>query len=436
MSTTREYTPEQLARVSGNYKWFALGILFMVYVFNFVDRQIFGILQQSIKEDLGLSDTQLGLLGGFAFALFYTTFGIPLAWLADRANRSKIIAVCLAVWSLMTILCGRANSFWTLALARIGVGVGEAGCSPPAHSMISDYFAPAQRGTALAIYSLGISVGVMFGYFAGGWINQLYDWRTAFLAVGLPGVVFAVFVLLFLREPPRGMAEGRVEEIRATKAPTMLSVFKMLWGRRSFRWLSIAAALHAFVSYGNQFIPPFFERSHGFETGPLSTWLGLITGIAGGLGIFLGGYFSDKLGAKDRRWMAWLPAWAMIIALPIGLAAYLVPNGNLALILLILPTILNYSYNAPTFAMTQGLVAPRMRAVAVAVLFFILNLIGLGLGPVFVGALSDALMPSLGQESMRWALVATGFINVISAICYFQAARFLREDMAAADRGE
>ncbi|MCP5433264.1 MAG: MFS transporter [Alphaproteobacteria bacterium] len=425
------------AEFLGNAKWVALGILFVVYVFNFIDRQIFAILQESIKRDLGLSDTELGLLGGFTFALFYTTFGVPIARLADRSNRSLIIAVCLAVWSFMTILCGRAVNFWTLALARIGVGIGEAGCSPSAHSIISDYFPPKERAGALAIYSVGINVGVMFGFFAGGFIDQYFGWRHAFLAVGLPGLLFALVVKFFLKEPPRGLAEGRVDEIKASAPPKMVEAFKTLWKRRSFRHISVASGLHAFVAYGNQFLPPFFQRVHGFETGELSLWLGLMSGIVGGLGVLAGGWLSDRYGAKDRRWLTWIPAVAILAALPFAMAGLLVPSGYMALALLTIPAFLNPIYTGPTWAMTQGLVGPRMRAVAVAVLFFILNMVGLGFGPVAVGMLSDAFAAhGFGTSSIRWALLATGLINIWAAVHYILAARTLREEMAAAERGE
>ncbi len=414
---------------SEGYKWFALGLLLLVYIFNFIDRQILAILQEGIKEDLGLSDTQLGLIGGIAFAMFYATLGIPIARLADKTRRTWIIAVSLAVWSAMTALCGAAVNFATLALARIGVAVGEAGCSPPAHSLISDYFKPEQRATALGIYALGIPIGVMIGYLAGGWINEFFGWRNAFLAVGLPGVALAVVVFLFLREPPRGMAEQRTGA-EEKEAPPIPEVFASLWCSKSFRHLSLAAALHAFLGYGlGQWLPSFFIRIHGMSTGELSIYLGLMAGLAGGLGTFLGGYLSDRYGKNDKRWYMWIPAIGMLAPAPLIAFAFLVNNPYVAFALYVLPAIMGSFYLGPTFSMTQGLVDIRMRAVAASILLFILNLIGLGMGPLFVGMLSDLLEPSFGIQSLRYALLIVILANVWSAIHYFIAARTIREDL-------
>ena len=419
---------------SENYKWFALGVLLLVYIFNFVDRQILSVLQEGIKADLGLNDTQLGLVGGVAFALFYATLGVPIARLADRTKRTWIISASLATWSLMTALCGTAFNFTSLALARIGVAVGEAGCSPAAHSLISDYFKTEQRATALSIYALGIPIGVMFGYLAGGWINEFFGWRLAFMAVGLPGVVLAVFVLFFLREPPRGMSENR-QQAGAAEAPPVQAVFETLWASKSFRHLSIAAALHAFVGYGiGQWVPSFFIRIHGMSTGELSTYLALIAGLAGGLGTFLGGYLSDRYGQQDKRWYMWIPALGMVIPLPLLAAAFVVDSPYTALLFYVLPSVMGAFYLGPTFAMTQGLVDVRMRAVAASILLFILNLIGLGLGPLVVGVLSDLLVPAFAGDSLRYALLITLVANVWGAGHYFVAARTLNEDLARVAR--
>jgi predicted MFS family arabinose efflux permease len=416
------------------YEWYALGILFVVYVFNFIDRQIVSILQEPIKRDLGLSDAQLGLLTGFAFAVFYATLGIPIARLADRTSRSKVIAIALLVWSLMTSLCGAARSFATLLLFRIGVGVGEAGCSPPAHSLISDYFPANKRATALGIYSTGIYVGVMFGYLAGGWINEFFGWRRAFMAVGLPGALFSVVVFFTLREPPRGLSDGRAARSGAVKALPLGDVFRLLWSQRSFRHLSFGAALHAFVSYGaGGWLPPFFMRVHGMSSGEVGTWLGLIAGIIGGAGTFAGGWAADRLGARDRRWYCWVCVISLIVHAPLSIAGYLAGNPYLALGLYLIPAFMGPVYNAPNFAMTQGLVPLGMRAAAAAVLLFVINLIGMGLGPAFVGWVSDLLEPSVGIQSLRYALLMSTAFNLWSAVHYLLAARTLREELATAE---
>ncbi len=415
---------------SESYKWFALGLLLVVYIFNFIDRQILSVLQESIKHDLDLTDGQLGLISGVAFALFYATLGIPIARYADKARRTWIIAAALATWSMMTALCGAAVNFATLALARIGVGIGEAGCSPPAHSLISDYFGPEQRATALSIYALGIPIGVMFGYLAGGWINEFFGWRMAFVAVGAPGVFLAILVFLFLREPPRGMAEAQ-RIAAAAEAPPVRDVFDTLWRSKSFRHLSIAAALHAFLGYGlGQWLPSFFIRSHGMSTGELGTYLGLIAGFAGGLGTFLGGYLSDRFGQEDKRWYMWIPAIGMIVPMPLMIASFLVDSPYTALMFYIIPSLMGAFYLGPTFAMTQGLVGIRMRAVAASILLFILNLIGLGLGPYLIGELSDLLKPAYENESLRYALLFSTVAYLWSSLHYLIAARTINQDLA------
>jgi MFS family permease len=417
------------AEFSPTYKWYALGILFSVYVFNFIDRQILSILQESIKQDLGLFDWQLGMIGGIAFALFYATLGIPIARLADKHSRKTIIAIALATWSLMTVLCGTVTNFIGLMLARIGVAVGEAGASPPSHSLISDYFEPEKRATALSIYALGIPIGVMFGYLAGGFINQFFGWRLAFMAVGLPGLLLAVFVYFFLREPPRGMSEQRTEE-GAQDAPDIKQVAQTLWASKSFRHLSIAAGLHAFVGYGfGQWIPSFFFRVHEMSSGELVTYLAPLSGIVGGLSTYLGGYLSDRFGQKDKRWYMWIPAIGIIVPLPFTIAAMLVGSPYAALGLYIIPVLMGSFYLGPTFAMTQGLVDLRMRAVASSILLFILNLIGLGLGPLIVGIMSDLLTPAYGINALRYALVISLVANIWSAIHYMFAAKTLSSDL-------
>lgn len=408
---------------------YALSVLVVVYTFNFIDRQILSILIEPIKAELGLSDGQLGLLAGFAFAAFYATLGIPIARYADRSNRRNLIALALAIWSGMTALSGLAQNFWHLLVARIGVGVGEAGCSPPAHSMIADYFPASKRSTALGIYSLGIPAGIMFGFIAGGWMNEFFGWRTAFFLVGIPGVLLALLVRFTVREPTRGMSEGRAV---VGEQPRMMETFRYLWTKRAFRHLAFGGALTAFVGYGLvNWIPAFLIRSHGMGTGEAGTWLGLILGVPGGIGIALGGYLADRFGARDARWYLWIVTVSLLVALPFGIGVYLAPGAYLALALLVVPVALGNFYQATTFAQTQGLVTLRMRAVAAAVLLFILNIIGLGLGPSFTGYLSDLLRPQFGDESLRWSLLLCTLVNVWAAWHYYLAGRYLKADLAS-----
>ena len=420
--------PAGQAPFTDAYRRYALGLLLAVYVFNFVDRQILTILAEAIRIDLGLSDTALGFLGGIAFALFYTVAGIPIARWADRGTRRSIIALGLFVWSAMTAVTGLARSFTQLALARVGVGLGEAACSPPAHSLLSDYFPPERRGTAFSIYALGIPIGSAIGTFAGGWIKELFDWRTAFFVVGIPGVLLALVVRLTLREPPRGLSEPT--QVVQPGEPLGV-VLRFMLKLRSFRHMSLAAALHAFYGYGAAFfIPVFMIRVHGFSEGELSTYLALISLFAGGAGTFLGGWLGDRLAPRDQRWYLWVPATATAIGIPFAACFYLWPDRYVALAFAVPATLLGTMYLGPTFAMAQGLAAPHMRALVSAMLLFIINLVGLGLGPQVVGLLSDLLKPDLGVESVRYALLWVVLIGAAwSTVHYLLAARTLRADL-------
>lgn len=425
---TRNQQPE--VNFSPAYRWYALGLLFVVYIFNFIDRQILGILAQPIKEDLGLSDTQMGFMGGIAFAIFYTFLGVPIARLADRGVRRNIVATCLTIWSGMTVLCGMAAGFVSLLLCRVGVAVGEAGGSPPSHSMISDIFPLSQRATALGIYALGIPVGTMLGNLLGGWINDAFDWRTAFFLVGTPGILLALLIRFTLREPRRGMSEAGPVKEQDGEVPPIGQVFRALWERRSFRYLSLGAALHSFVGYGvGYWIPAFFMRSHDFSTSDIGTalfWLG-IPGIAG---TFLGGYLGDLFGKRDVRWYVWLPGLATLLSVPFAYFVYTHDEPWFGLWVYSVPVFLGAYYLGPTFSLTQALVGLRMRALAASILLFILNIIGLGLGPQFVGILSDLLHDSLGVESLRMALVIVLVFNVLSTVFYIMAGRTLKADLA------
>ncbi|MAI79310.1 MAG: MFS transporter [Deltaproteobacteria bacterium] len=410
---------------------YALGLLVVVYVFNFIDRSILSILLEPIKEEFHVSDTALGFLSGIAFAAFYTLMGIPIARWADTGRRTRIISLAIFVWSGMTALTGLAQNFAQLALARVGVGVGEAGCSPPAHSLISDYFPAERRATALAIYALGIPIGSGIGSLTGGWINEWFDWRTAFIVVGLPGVALAVLVRFTLPEPVRGVYDDLAAR-NAQRRPVS-EVLSFIWGLRSFRHMSFGAALHSFYAYGvASFVAAFFMRSHEMPSGELGTWLAVIGCTGGVLGTFLGGYFSDLLAQRDLRWQMWVPAIATAGALPFAFLVYLWPDGRTALLLSVPVSILGGMWLGPTFAMTQTLVPPVMRATASAILLFIINIIGLGLGPQFVGILSDLLEPQLGVQSLRYALLIIVVIfSLWSVFHYLRASRTVIEDMKA-----
>ena len=431
MNPTEE---EKAAAITPAYRSYALSLFLLVYIINFVDRQIFGILIEPIRLEIDLSDTQLGLLGGIAFAIFYTFAGIPIARWADVGVRKNIVALALVIWSVMTMFTSTAKGFGTLLIARVGVGIGEAGCSPPIHSLISDMYPEEERATALSTYALGIPIGAAIGTLVGGWIGEYFGWRMAFMVVGLPGIIVAIVVFFTVREPPRGHSEPDHVQVQKDLVP-LADTLRFLWSLRAFRHLSFAGALHAFVGYGvGLFIPAFFMRVHGFGLAETSTYLFLI-GLTGIIGTYLGGYLGDRMGKKDKRWYMGIPGIATIISVPFAVLFYTTGDPMLAIVLAIPGAILGPMYLGPTFAMTQTLVPPAMRSTASAILLFVLNLIGLGLGPVFAGFLSDTLRPGYGEESIRYSLLilaVTG--NIWSALHYYLASRTLREDLVAKDQ--
>lgn len=428
--------PTATPTITRGYARYVLGVLVIVYIFNFIDRQILAILAQAIKEDLQLSDTEIGALSGIAFGIFYATLGIPIARMADRMSRVNVISVCLAIWSVMTAFSGMAANFWQLLAARVGVGIGEAGGSPPSHSLLADYFSPESRSTALGIYALGIPVGILFGNLAGGWVNEYFGWRNAFLVVGVPGVLLAILLKLTVREPPRGHSEGRVTSDEL-KVP-FLDVVRTMWGYRSFRQMSLGCATQAFVGYGAiAWMPSFLIRAHGMSSGEVGTALGLIIGVGGGLGTFLGGVICDKLGVRNVKWHMWIPAFGFLIAVPFGAGVFLTDSLTMSLALYCIPAFLVNLYTGSTFGMTQSLAPLAMRAAASALLLFIINIIGLVFGPTTVGVISDLLHNSWQMEpaeSLRWALFGTNFVYLISFVNYYLASRTLQADLETTRR--
>jgi len=404
-----------------------LGVLTLVYVFNFIDRQILAIVIDDIKAEIEVSDTALGLLLGFAFVMFYTTAGIPIARLADRSSRRSIIAAGLTVWSAMTVLCGMAQSFAQLAMARFGVGIGEAAGTPPSHSLISDYFPPERRATALSIYGMGIYLGVMFGFLAGGAIRDAFDWRTAFLAVGLPGIPLAILLRLTVREPARGSSErGPVD----TQTPPLSEILRTLFAQRSFVFLTLAACLQALSGYAIlSWGPAFMGRVHHMTGTEIGTSFGFVAGIGGAAGVTLGGVLADRLGARDARWLVWLPAIISVAAAPLAVPFYLSDDRFLALLAFAPFYFLSNMYVGPLWSLAQSLVKVRMRAVASATLLTVLNLVGLGLGPLLVGAMNDALRPTYGDAGIRYSLLATALLGATAALFFWLAGHSLRSDL-------
>jgi predicted MFS family arabinose efflux permease len=416
---------------SQRYRTYVLAMLVVVYVFNFLDRQIVTILAEPIKVDLGLSDTQIGLMSGLAFAIFYTVLGIPIARLADRANRVTIISIALVVWSAMTAVCGIAQNFAQLLAARIGVGVGEAGCSPPAHSLIADYFPPEKRASALSIYALGIPIGSILGLLAGGWIAEFYGWRMAFFLVGVPGVALAIVFKLSVREPMRGMHDAAVSA--AEPQPPLGATIRTLLRNRTMAHIAVGGALTAFVGYGiGQWLPAFFIRTHGLGVGETATYFGLVLGVASAVGTFLGGALADRLAGWDRRVYAWLPAAGVLVAFPFFAVALMLNQPYVAIVVLITPYLLNSLWLGPAFGTIQNLAPMRMRALASAILLFIVNIVGLGLGPLLVGMVSDLLVGTFGGESLRYSILISTAAYFWAGAHFLLAGRSIRQDLKAA----
>ncbi|MDH3373906.1 MAG: MFS transporter [Gammaproteobacteria bacterium] len=418
--------------ISSAARRYAMVVLAIVYMFNFVDRQILSILLPAIRDEFQVGDTVLGLLAGTAFALFYVILGVPIAQLADRVNRRNLIAAAVAIWSGMTALSGLAANIWHLVLARIGVGIGEAGCSPPAHSMIADLYPPERRSSAMGFYTLGISAGIMLAYLAGGWVAQNIGWREAFFIVGIPGLLLALVVRFTLTEPRRGASEQRTD---SGEPPNLLLVTTFLLARRSFLYMAIAAGLSAFVGYAIiNFMPSFIVRSFNMEVAVLGFWLGLIYGIAGGFGFFMGGYFADHFGQHNHQRALAFIGLAQAMSAILFATVFLAPTVMWCLILLVVPTVTSNFYLAPVLSQTQSLVSLRMRAVASSLVLLIINVIGLAMGPPVTGLISDVLEPGFGDESMRYSLlIVSALLLPAAAWCYYQAGRSIDADLQRAD---
>ena len=410
---------------------YVLVVLTLVYTFNFIDRQLLSILQEAIKLDLSLSDAQLGLLTGFAFAMFYVTAGIPIARLADRSNRRNIVAVSVGLWSFMTAISGFVQNYLQLLLARVGVGVGEAGGSPPSHSIVSDIFPKKQRASALAFYSTGVNLGILFGFLFGGWLNEFFGWRVAFMVVGVPGIMLAILVRTTVREPVRGLVENKQA---SDKQVPFKDVITLLWQRKTFRHMALACGLNAFAGYGTvNWLASFFIRTHEMSTGELGTWLALSTGLFGAIGVLIGGILGDKLGGRDKRWYTWIPGLATIMVVPFMIIVLLTDNQYVALVCVFIPGTLQNVYLRNSIATTHNLVGLRWRSTASAILFFILNVIGLGMGPFAVGLLSDFLAPTLGAESLRYSMLALlPTVMIWSSIHFYLASRTMLKELEMA----
>jgi MFS family permease len=441
MAQTEADSQTDLAQRAANetfsplYRNYVLGVLFLAYVVNVMDRGVLALLLEGIRHEFTLTDRQLGFLSGLPFALFYSTLGIPIAALADRSVRRNVLAGCCALWSAATAACGMAVNFTTLVTARALTAVGEAGGTPPSHSLISDYFTRSTRATALSIYALGVPVGTMLGSFLGGWGNDLFGWRMTFMLVGTPGVIIALLVWATVREPPRGLSDVAARST-GPPAPPLSSVVKFLWGYASFRHMCLAAGLHSVVWYaGSQLNAVFFQRSHAMTAAQAGSWLALFAGV-GTVGTLLGGVLSDKISAwrNDRRWYMWVPGIATLVMVPFQFASYLSNDLQIVIPSFIVMIVLASMFFGPSFAVSQSLATLRTRAVATSLLLFVQTFVGLGLGPFVAGAISEHLKPTVGlHESMRYGLVLVGLVNLWAAAHYFIGAKTIRQNLEATE---
>lgn len=415
---------------STKYVWYVVALLAVVNVFNYMDRMALAVLLPSIKADLQLSDSQLGLLVGLAFALFYAICGVPIARLADRGVRRNIIAISLATWSVMTALCGVAHNFWQLLLARVGVGAAEAGCLPPAQSLLCDYVPLEQRSGAFAIHGFGVTVGMMLGMALAGWLGETIGWRWAFVVLGLPGIAFAVVVRLTLREPPRGILDTVKDD---QSDLSLLRTLQVLWDCRTYRLLMVVLVVNGFVHYGlNQWWPSFYTRVFDLGSSAVGLYLGVAIGAGSGIGLLVGGLLANRVARRDVRLPLLIGAAATALAFPAALASILIRSGWGSLLLVAVTGFCWSVASAPAVAGVYSVVRPRMRATAGAITILFTSVLGFGLGPFSVGLLSDLLTPMFGVEALRYALLMPVALLPVTVLALCLAAQRLPQDLRAA----
>ncbi len=417
------------------YSWVVLAMLCVIYTFNFLDRQLISILTEPIRKELGLSDLQMGLLGGIYFAAFYTIIGVIVGALADRTSRVRILFIGSFLWSLFTIACGMAKTYPMLMAARMGVGVGEAAGAPPSYSIISDYFPARRRGMALGLFSLGVPFGMALGAGLGAKIAELYGWRSAFIFIGAAGIVASFFLLLIVREPRRGAQEPvSSEPPTSTVQPSFLSTVKMFFSRPTLLFTALACGATAFVGYGVlNWTAPFLTRVKGINMGEIALYYSLMLAICMGAGTFLSGQLADWLSRRAKHWYALVPMIALIAAVPFYIGFVWAPTWQISMAFLAVPTLLNNAYLAPALAVVQNSVRPEQRTTSGALLLMVLNLIGLGLGPTFVGGMSTALTPEQGEViALQLAMYALApFYAVAIFFLILEAGALRREEKRA-----
>jgi len=419
------------AEPSLRYSWFALGLLFVVALFNYVDRTILSIMQVALKRDLGLSDTQLGTLTGLSFALFYTTLALPLARVADRMPRKYVLTAALAIWTTMTALSGFARGYFSLLACRIGVAVGEAGCVPSTLSMLADFFPRHRRALAMAVWGLALPLGGMLGFAFGGKLTAALGWRETFFTVGLAGLAMTPVVLLLLREPQRGRFDT-ADAAAPAQPRSVAESLRLLWNLRSFRYLVIGEALQAWTQAGMMaWNAPFYARAHAMPVAEIATWLALITGFGGAVGTFLGGALAERMARRDVRWYMRVPAIAAALTAPFALVQYFSGDVRLSLAAALIPATMVNVYMAPGNAMTQTLAPPDMRAFAQAIYVLVVSIVGTGIGPTVVGLLSDLLSDrfGLGDRALGLALPTLALPTLAAAALFWRSSTHLPAEL-------
>ncbi|HUB85759.1 MAG TPA: MFS transporter [Rhizomicrobium sp.] len=402
------------------YSYYILGVLMLGNACAFLDRSVISVLMPQLKHQLHLGDMSLGFLSGFAFTICYVLVGLPLAAMAERTSRRNIVAAAIAVWSVMTALCGRVANFSQLVLLRVGVGIGEAGLTPSAHSLISDLFPARRRGTAISVFTVGIHLGVFAGLALGGYLAEHFGWRETFYIISIPGIAIALLILLTIAEPLRGQHEGTASA--HLQYHSLFKVVKLLWTDRGLRYTMLGTTFCSFVTFGQgAWLPSFLVRSHGMTIGRAGLLLGIAGGLGGLIGTLIGGFLSDRFGDRNPRWRLWVVAVALAI-FPISALVFLyTPSIGFMWATALTGVMLTAVHKAPTSAVTLNLTPPRMRARATAINLFLTNLLGGGLGPLVVGGLSDALKPAYGNDSLRYGLVAVSLFSLGAALSYFVA---------------
>jgi MFS family permease len=450
----RRRAPSVPPLLSARYKTWLVLVLLFVSTLNFADRAVLSVLAQPIKEDLRLTDADLGMLQGLGFAILYSVLGLPLGWLAERVSRKRMIAICVALWSLMSAASGVASSFATMLLSRVGVGIGEAGFQPPTSSLLADHFGTNRRASILAILALGAPFGLLAGQSIGGWVASQWSWRAAFVVLGAPGLLVAMIVLFGLREPPRGLADGRVE---TGAAPSLRVVLAELWSKPSFRHLLVASTVAGFTYNAvSQFVLPFYLRSFGLPLAVVGVVFGTIGFTSNAPGMLIGGFGFDWLSRRDIRWLLWGPAAMLILGMPLYAGAFASARPGMSFAFIWFSNFVVASYIAPTGAAVQNLAGPRMRAMAAALFAMTTGVIGAGLGPTVLGLASDyfaghafhlgdflASCPggrgtvkaldgacrAASSQGLRSALVWVQIVYVWAAAHYLLAARTFRQDL-------